>query len=732
MRKAKFNLQYCYGIKKLNNELDFSYRTYAIYAPNGVMKTSFAKTLKDYSKGIKPSDLVFPDRETICEISFDGQTAEPKSIFVIESYNSEFRSDKMSTLMANKELKEQYDSAHKEIDKSRESFTKKLKQLSGLTGRKDSIEDTLESIFKKNFFDFLVEVENEVRNSESLPLHHIQYQKIYNDKSLEFLSDQAFKADIQEYIQKYDELIESSPYLGKDFKFHHAEAVQKQLSSNNFFKGGHSVNLFDGASENKYTSEEDFQRILEEERNKVFSNTDLQAKFDKISAKLSNQQLKDLRDYLIDNKEVLPELADIQGLSKKLWMAYIVNQKEIYFDLIAKYKAGQDQIKKLVTQANGQKTEWEEVIRIFNTRFCHLPFSLRLRNKEDVILKSNVETIEFVFKEGSEERTYLDKDKSELLKVLSTGEQRALYILNVIFEVEARIKDGNPIFFVIDDIADSFDYKNKYAIIEYLKYMSEMTNVFMIILTHNFDFLRTLESRTVAPAHQCLMAVKYEDQIKLEGFKRSYIRNPFEMWKKELNDKVKLIASVPFTRNVIEYTQGSKDNADYLTLTSALHFKEETDNLTVSSLADVYARTFPNINFPEENKTRKLLELIFEAADECLKTPEGINLENKIVLSLAIRLLAEKFMLNKISDKSPISSDQTWALMDRYEKEYNNEVRFLEILKRVVLITPANIHINSFMYEPILDMGDGELRELYQVVKSELTINSASPPPASA
>jgi hypothetical protein len=203
MRKAKFDLQYCYGIKKLNNELDFSNRTYAIYAPNGVMKTSFAKTLKDYSRGIKPSDLVFPDRETICEISFDEKTADPKSIFVIESYNSEFRSDKMSTLMANKELKEQYDSAHKEIDKSRESFTKNLKQLSGLTGRKDSIEDTLESIFKKNFFDFLVEIENEVRNSKSLPLHHIQYQKIYNDKSLEFLSDQAFKADIQEYIQKY-------------------------------------------------------------------------------------------------------------------------------------------------------------------------------------------------------------------------------------------------------------------------------------------------------------------------------------------------------------------------------------------------------------------------------------------------------------------------------------------------------------------------------------------------
>ncbi|URW80901.1 hypothetical protein [Xiashengella succiniciproducens] len=41
----------------------------------------------------------------------------------------------------------------------------------------------------------------------------------------------------------------------------------------------------------------------------------------------------------------------------------------------------------------------------------------------------------------------------------------------------------------------------------------------------------------------------------------------------------------------------------------------------------------------------------------------------------------------------------------------------IEILKRVNLITPENIHINSFMYEPILDMGDFELRDLYEAVK---------------
>lgn len=53
--------------------------------------------------------------------------------------------------------------------------------------------------------------------------------------------------------------------------------------------------------------------------------------------------------------------------------------------------------------------------------------------------------------------------------VLSNGELRALYLLNIIFDVEARKKNNIETLFIVDDIADSFDYKNKYAIIEYLK-----------------------------------------------------------------------------------------------------------------------------------------------------------------------------------------------------------------------------------------------------------------------
>ena len=64
-------------------------------------------------------------------------------------------------------------------------------------------------------------------------------------------------------------------------------------------------------------------------------------------------------------------------------------------------------------------------------------------------------------------------DSSLLLTSLSMGERKALYVLNVIFEIETRMKRQQETFVVVDDIADSFDYQNKYAIIQYLKDISD-------------------------------------------------------------------------------------------------------------------------------------------------------------------------------------------------------------------------------------------------------------------
>ena len=51
IKQIRIDLENCYGIKALQSSFDFSDASaYAIYAPNGAMKTSFAQTFRDHLK----------------------------------------------------------------------------------------------------------------------------------------------------------------------------------------------------------------------------------------------------------------------------------------------------------------------------------------------------------------------------------------------------------------------------------------------------------------------------------------------------------------------------------------------------------------------------------------------------------------------------------------------------------------------------------------------------------
>ena len=106
--KLKLNLKNCYGIGKLEAELEFKHKGFAIYAPNGVMKTSLAKTMMDMSKGDEPKDLAFPERESVFEVNINDQPIKQDEIFVVKSYDENYSSGEVSTLLANDDLKKKY------------------------------------------------------------------------------------------------------------------------------------------------------------------------------------------------------------------------------------------------------------------------------------------------------------------------------------------------------------------------------------------------------------------------------------------------------------------------------------------------------------------------------------------------------------------------------------------------------------------------------------------------
>lgn len=387
---------------------------------------------------------------------------------------------------------------------------------------------------------------------------------------------------------------------------------------------------------------------------------------------------------------------------------------EPMYGILSHYKIAED--------AKIERTNWEDVIDIFNRRFF-VPFKLTIKNKVDAILNDEVPSINYFYEDRKE-----SVEEVLLHTVLSQGEKRALYLLNIIFEIESRKKQNTETLFIIDDIADSFDYKNKYAIIEYLKDMAETNNFYSIILTHNFDFFRTIQNRIgMNPYKNCYMALKEKNQVHLNHINYKYINNPFSNWKENLtNNQIKLIASITFARNIAEYIG---DTLNYNKLTSLLHIKHDTNNLTIKDLEITYREIFKDLkNLILQDHNLKLIDLIFSNAEKLnVEDSEiGLNLENKIVLSIAIRLNAEKFMISKIDDNdffTRIKSNQTVKLYKRFKTDFIDDYVSLKILEKVNLMTPENIHLNSFMYEPILDISDYHLKQLYDETKQLLKID---------
>lgn len=335
---------------------------------------------------------------------------------------------------------------------------------------------------------------------------------------------------------------------------------------------------------------------------------------------------------------------------------------------------------------------------------------------KSLILNDELPTLTYIYKEDEDNQK--EVIKKELIDVLSMGERRALYLLEIIFEIQARKREGREILLIVDDLADSFDYKNKYAIIEYLKDILEMDVFKIIILTHNFDFYRTVGNRLGLSYDYSFMTIKTINEIKI--VKGQYLKNVFESWKNRLgNDNKILIASIPFVRNIIEYIE-EKNSDKYLKLTSLLHFKKETNILTLGNLEEIYNEVW-KVSKRFNDKDKKVLKLIFEEADKVLKeTEECVNLENKIVLSIAIRLMAEKYIINKINFDimtNEIESDQTFELFKRFKEKFPEDIISMKLLEDVNLMTPENIHLNSFMYEPILDLSDDYLKKLYKDIK---------------
>ncbi|MGA2876082.1 MAG: phage infection protein, partial [Nitrososphaerales archaeon] len=449
----------CYGIRSLQFSFDFSASSvYAIYAPNGVMKTSLAQTFSDVALSLISRDRVFPERINERSIKDEhGVDIKSSMVLVVRPYDQTFEtSEKTSTLLVDAKLRAEYEQLYVDIEEAKDALVAALQDKSRT---RKNVESEVASTFTASgdFYQALLRVEDELTSQRDAPFAAIEYDRIFSDQVLSLLASKDVQLALAEYITRYNELLESSTYFRKGtFNYFNAEEIAKNLTKNGFFDASHSVKLNAGTSL-EITTEKQLQDLIQKEKDGISSDIELRRRFSAIEKLITkNAAVRDFQEYVTQNEILLAELSNIDKFREDLWKSYLKDSFNLYTDVVSKFRSAQIRRGEIEEIAKGQRTQWEAVIDIFNHRF-YVPFKLYAKNRTSVILGAEpVLTLGFEFDDGDGP---VEVGEGELFEVLSSGEKKALYILNIIFEIEVRKKAKAETIFVIDDIADSFDYR---------------------------------------------------------------------------------------------------------------------------------------------------------------------------------------------------------------------------------------------------------------------------------
>ena len=124
MNELKIHFENCYGIKKMQHTFDFTKsKVQIIYAPNGAMKSSFAKTLEDISLEKVSEDRIFTERINHRSVQVDNRDILKEEIFVINRMQDvDFK--EASTILANEELKKEFDTINIKLNDTKKEFIK--------------------------------------------------------------------------------------------------------------------------------------------------------------------------------------------------------------------------------------------------------------------------------------------------------------------------------------------------------------------------------------------------------------------------------------------------------------------------------------------------------------------------------------------------------------------------------------------------------------------------------
>lgn len=690
-----------FGIKSLHLNLENDKKMYQelIYSKNGSFKTSFSNTLYNLSNGTLEN--VFDrltDEKAILDISILENGKEIKNFdnrFVVFSreiheQHSKLLSDyssELETLTIDKKNSEYINELLTE-----ETIEIKLQIDNYLKGTGLNFEILLDmfSNLEDGYLDRIIQLLNTIINHEAQDISEINIKKIYQ-KAYDIVDQSEFQSKISNYIQVLENKI-NAQLFDKNFNENNCLQFINNVDKAKYLSETKSRGLF--LKDKVYYDIDEVKKIFEEEIKKISKDPEIIEQSKEITKLMGTAKESEFLKESIQKNPLL--VKQLSAGRKNILLSYLKSSSIDYNYWLEVVKKAKKELNNVLKIAQDKQTNFERAIEIYKNRF-HPIFDIKIVNKAESMLGIKTPTITFYHNRYCE----IPVSETKLSQILSSGEKTTLNILKFIVEYE-NCKKYHP-FIILDDIVETFDYSNRYAFMEYINDLVNL-DVPTIVMTHNFEFYRTVSKR-IPKLRKSVASANSNGVVDIQTNNR--INKNMENVLK-CSNIYDFFCAIPYLREIKTILL-----EDTKTLDSCLHYKENTSKLQIKDILLQFPSNAIKSLKIDENDI--YMEKLFEIADS-LSGFDDFDIVKKTILSLSCRLLIErKIIANNFNLLTNINTNQTAQLLDLYgEKLFPNVKKYLEAVQ---LSTPEFIHANAFMYEPLIDINGKYLFELYNQIK---------------
>lgn len=725
----RIECNYCRGIKHLEADISLANGGAVIYASNGTFKTSLLDTLAGYSEGQSARDVLHSERTSTFRITDDcGQPLPPDSIHAIKRSSDltalQFYSDSM---LASPGLKRLY------IETARDMRDKKSNLINALVaalkgGARSFTTDDVTSFMEGvaptgKFHDGIRTLISEVDSGfDTSFLDGITYPELFAKQRANIIVKPDVASGIEEYTETLSDMLAKTRYLTDGFTYANLTTLRDLLVKCGFFDAGHEISFRDSQTGALITCRtlSEFNKLVDEEVMRAFDTPEVRAKFDKVAKAFGiSKAANDLKALFTNHPSILSELKSPETVRRAFYVRAIAQLRELADEYVASCDSSHESLMSIKKRIKEEQSGWESAMETFNARFS-VPFEVSIKNRDDVVVGDAVPVLEF-----THEGKVIPQDT--LFNCLSTGERNAMFLLYTIFEMDkieqAASSQTQYVFF--DDPVDSFDYKNKYAFVEYVRDFAALHNIKVVILTHNYDFLRALSSRVGDTFRRDdVLLCEQDTNGDLKFQKAEYLaKNVLTQWRRDVSDGVTLstVAAVSMVRELCEIK--NDDPQTFGLLSEVLHGRPSSGTVMLSQLSQAYSDYLGAVPSIADRPFQDIcLSECRQIVSSQLPLEPRKLLAGKIVLSMGIRILAERKILPIWSQYNSGNAPSTYGKLLKQVRTLPTSTleangifhQEMCLLEEVALIAPSTIHLNAFMYEPIIDTSEWRFIELFK------------------